>query len=266
MAAYTIGSLVNKAKGDDRSLRDYARDSGVDVAIISKIINETYVPKKTEVYKLLTSSSASPRGGVTYDQLVEASKQFHAKLIVGKAAALVALGPLAIPMVMPKNTKGEEDAVEDNVIIHSLIALSNGLILKALGTKNIAYKIADKPDNTLNDTFDMYLSLSEHEVNEYIFRYAIITEEHQTSKNYIRISTRKRIEELTFLNPSSERKVSIVTNSQKAYDYMISFKDKLSYNGELSVILVDTKGAKLLKEEYISHYAGENAPSEIILV
>lgn len=31
----SLGKLVNQAKGKDRSLREYARDSGVDAAIIS---------------------------------------------------------------------------------------------------------------------------------------------------------------------------------------------------------------------------------------
>ena len=35
-----VGKFVKKAKGDDHSLCEYARNSGVDAVIISKIINE----------------------------------------------------------------------------------------------------------------------------------------------------------------------------------------------------------------------------------
>ena len=77
---------------------------------------------------------------------------------------------------------------------------------------------------------------------------------------------RRIIEELTFVKPSKERKVTIVTNFPKAFDYMLSYKGKLSYNGELSIILVDVKRAALHREEYISHYAGEGAPGEMLIV
>ena len=66
MEQISVGELVKRAKGDDRSLREYARDSGVDAAIISKIINGTYTPKKPGIYESLTSPQASPRAGVTY--------------------------------------------------------------------------------------------------------------------------------------------------------------------------------------------------------
>lgn len=38
MKKQSVGELVKKAKGEDRSLREYARDSGVDEAILSKMI------------------------------------------------------------------------------------------------------------------------------------------------------------------------------------------------------------------------------------
>ncbi len=73
MSAISVGELVKKAKGEDRSLRAYARDSGVDVAIISKMINGTYIPKKPGLYEALTSPQASPRGGVTCEQMLAAA-------------------------------------------------------------------------------------------------------------------------------------------------------------------------------------------------
>ncbi len=65
MNGISVGELVKRAKGEDRSLREYARDPGVDAAILSKIINGRYIPKKPGIYEALTSRKASPRGGVT---------------------------------------------------------------------------------------------------------------------------------------------------------------------------------------------------------
>ena len=73
MSRISVGELVKRAKGEDRSLREYARDSGVDAAILSKIINGSYIPKKPGIFEALTSPQAAPRGGVTCEQMVAAA-------------------------------------------------------------------------------------------------------------------------------------------------------------------------------------------------
>ena len=284
MAGNELGNLVKKAKGDDRSLREYARDSGVDVSIISKIIKGTYVPKKTDVYKLLTSQEAAPRGGVTYRQLVEAadsSNSYQAGIMAGMAfteAALTTIGALPIAalgvgtaalvssLVSAKKKGGSSK--EDEMVneIQRFVATSNGLLFSALGAKGISFRIENKRNEILDNQFDTYLKLDKQEVSEYIFRYAYLTNEHQEISYIVENLPRRMIEELILLKPSKERKVTIVTNAPEVFDQMLSFKDKLSYNGELSIILVDVKRVELHREEYISHYVGENAPGEMIIV
>ena len=86
-----VGELVRRAKGEDRSLREYARDSGVDASIISKIINGTYIPKKPGIFEALTSLQALPRDGVTYQQLIEAaatSEDYRSGMSAGLFTAL----------------------------------------------------------------------------------------------------------------------------------------------------------------------------------
>lgn len=284
-----VGKLVKKAKGDDRSLREYARDSGVDAAIISKIINGTYVPKKTRVYRSLTSQEASPRGGVTYQQLIEAvdsSKQYQAGIMAGMGmvateAALVAIGGLPIAALgmgsagatalmaslASVKKKGDPDKADDTINeIQRFVATSNGIIFNDLGIKGISFQIEKKRYNELENRFDTYLKIDNQEVTEYIFRYAYLSKEHQKIKYLVENIPRKIIEELTFIEPSKKRKVSIVTNYEESYEYIFSHKGKLSYNGELSIILVDIKNVELLKEDYIAHYVGAGAPREMFIV
>ena len=91
MGGTSLGALVKEAKGDDRSLREYAKDPGVDAAIISKIINGTYAPKKPDIYLKLTSPQAAPRGDVTYEQLMDVasktniSRTYQAGMAAGMA-------------------------------------------------------------------------------------------------------------------------------------------------------------------------------------
>ena len=45
----------------------------MDAAIISRIINDNYIPQKPGIYEALTSPQAAPRGGVTCKQLMDAA-------------------------------------------------------------------------------------------------------------------------------------------------------------------------------------------------
>lgn len=287
MAENNIGKLVKKAKGNDRSLREYARDSGVDAAIISKIINGTYIPKKTDVYKSLTSQEASPRGGVTYKQLVEAadsSKSYQAGIVAGMGmvateAALMAIGGLPIATIgletgvaaiasslSSAKRKGGTDKVDEVINeIQQFVAISNGLIFSALGAKGISFQIKKDRNDELKNQFDTYLKIDGQEVKEYIFRYAYLSKEQQKIQYIVENTTRRMIEELIFLKPSKERKVTIVTNYPAAFGYMLSYKNNISYNGDLSIMLVDIKRAELHREEYILHFAGEGAARELYI-
>lgn len=71
----SLSELVAKAKGEDRSIREYGRQSGVDPTVISKIITGKYIPKRSVIYKKLTSKDAMPRGDVTFEQLVYAANK-----------------------------------------------------------------------------------------------------------------------------------------------------------------------------------------------
>ncbi len=290
MSENRIGELIQKAKGDDRSLREYARDSGVDAAIISKIINGVYIPKNKKIYLSLTSSKAAPRGGVTFEQMVEAadsSKSYKEGVVAGKAltaAALMAGAPLALMTGAPifaagalgagaavfssglfsRTKKGEiDEAIND---LQRFIAVSDGLILGALGAKGIPFQIANKRNEVLDNQFDKYINLNDKEIKEYILRYAYIPDDQKNAKYVFERIPRTLVEELAFLEPSKERKVTIVTNTVEAFNKLLYFKNRLSYNGELSIILIDLMKAELCREEYISHFVGVDVPSELLLV
>ena len=291
MTENSISNLVKKAKGDDRSLRQYAQDSGVNQAIISRIINGTYIPKKPDVYEKLTSLKADPRGGVTYEQMILAlnsSQSYQKGIVAGKAisaAAVMAMGmipiaglPFAVAMSAglglatvstERNSSKTEDSDKAEEVVNEIrrfVATSNGLIFSALAVSGIFVHIEGERHAELENIFDKYLKLDNQEVNEYIIRYAYIAKEYQKIPEICENVSRRMIEELIFIKPSRKRKVTIITNSMKAFDYMLSYKNRLSYNGDLSIILVDTERAELKREEYISHYVGKDERNEMIIV
>lgn len=292
MSRTSVGELVRRAKGEDRSLREYARDSGVDAAIISKMINGTYVPKKSGIYEALTSPKASPRGGVTCEQMVAAagaSEDFQsgmsAGMSVGMLTALTDIPSSAMIKVLQgrgiavsgrggaellsSSMKPEEirriQRIQSD--IQRFAATANGIILGSLGKKGLAFQIVQTGDAEVDTVhFDTCVKLMNHEVSEYLIRYAFISDEEAVSPALAWNTMRKMVEELVFLKPLRTRIVSVVTNHPGAYENLCACKAQLSYNGELSVLLFDLERAAILKEEYISHYITEDPAEEIHLI
>jgi hypothetical protein len=278
-----LGDLVKKAKGEDRSLREYARDSGVDAAIISKMITGSYVPKNAKIYQSLTSVDAAPRGGVSFDKLIKASnttKDFQAGLKAGLSvtgriissndrllsnAELTGTTNLKEYITAKKNASDIKLATEYINQIQGFVATSNGLLFKSLGEHNIRFTIKAREYNGLDNQYDTWLSIDNEQVSEYLLRYAYFPSKYE-EEQYVENTFKMLIGELVFLKPTPHRKVSVIVNSDTAFETIVKFRDLLSYNGELSIVLVDTKNTKLLKETYLSHFLCDYSIEEFFIV
>ena len=292
MSGISVGELVKLAKGEDRSLREYARDSGVDPAILSKIINGNYIPRKPGIYEALTNAQASPRGGVTCEQLIAAagaSEDYQNGMSAGMSVAmLTTLAEIPSSAMMkvlrargiaaggPGRSEGLSSAMKPEEIrriqrVQSerqrFAAIANGIILGSLGKKGFTLQLVHTDDVEVDSIhFDTFVRLMNHEVSEYLIRYAFISDEEAGSLPLAENTVRKLVEELVFLKPLKSRIVSVVTNHPDAYENLCACKDRLSYNGELSILLFDLEKAMILKEEYLSHYIAEDPVRAIHLI
>ena len=292
MKQVSVGELVKQAKGQDRSLREYARDSGVDAAILSKMINGTYIPKKPGIYEALTSLQAAPRGGVTTQQLIAAagtSEDYQSGMSAGMSVGIrTALADIPSSVMIKTlqargiysdsggRTEVPAAAMKPEEIrriqrlqseTQRFTATANGIILGRLGGKGLAFQLVHTGGAEVDGIrFDTCLRLMNHEVSEYLIRYAFLSEEEYPSPALAKNTLRSMVEELIFLKPRKDRIVLVVTNHPSAYEDLCACKDRLSYQGELSVLLFDLERATLLKEEYLSHYGSETAVSEIHLI
>ena len=291
MSSISVGELVRLAKGEDRSLREYARDTGIDAAILSRMINGTYIPKKPRIYEALTNPQASPRGGVTFEQMIAAAgtsedyqRGMTAGMSVGMTTRLADIPSSA--MVKELKTRGiaggygsSESAslamkpeeirriqrVQNEA--QRFAAIANGIILGSLGRKGLTFQLVQTGNSEIDGIhFDTCVRLMNHAVSEYLIRYAFISDEEAVSDPLAINTLRRVVEELVFLNPQRDRIVSVVTNHPGAYDDLCGCKDRLSYNGELSVLLFDLERAMILKEEYISHCIGDDSVKKIQLI
>lgn len=292
MKKLSVGELVKQAKGEDRSLREYARDSGVDAAILSKMINGTYIPKKPGLYEALTSSQAAPRGGVTAQQLIAAagtSEEYlsgmSAGMSVGMRTALADIPSAVMARVLQARgagtdgggrTEGASAALKPEEVrriqrlqseTQRFTATANGIILGSLGGKGLTFQLVQTGGAEIDGIcFDTCVRLMNCAVSEYLIRYAFFSEEEAPSPELAKNTVRGMVEELIFLNPRRDRIVSLVTNHPGAYEELCAFKDRLSYHGELSVLLFDLERARLLQEEYLAHYRAETPVGEIHLI
>ena len=292
MKKVSVGELVKQAKGEDRSLREYARDSGVDAAILSKMINGTYIPKKPGLYEALTSPQAAPRGGVTAQQLIEASgttedylRGVSFGMSVGVRTALADI-PSAVmlkvlqargichdaggrtesisPAMKPEEVRRIQRLQSEK---QRFTATANGIILGSLGGKGLTFQLVQTGGAEIDGIrFDTCVRLMNCALSEYLIRYAFFSEEEAPSPDLARNTVRSMVEELVFLSPRRDRIVSLVTNHQSAYEELCACRDRLSYCGELSVLLFDLERAMLLKEAYIAHYRAETPVNEIHLI
>ena len=292
MKEISVGELVRQAKGEDRSLREYARDSGVDAAIISRIINGSYIPKRAGIYEALTSPQAAPRGGITCQQLMETAgtsedyrNGINAGMSMGILSALSEIPSSALVKELQargiaidfsgtleaSSPKMKPQEIQRAMYLSSeklrFAATANGIILGGLGKKGLAFQIVHTDGAEVDGIhFDTYVRLMNHEISEYLIRYAYISDREAGSPTLVKNTLRRMVEELIFLKPAGNRKISIVTNHPEAYEELCTVHDRISYNGELSVILFDIERAAILKENYLSHFISEGPISELLLV
>ena len=291
MSETSIGELIRQAKGEDRSLRQYARDSGVDVAIVSKIINGTYIPKKQGIYEALTSPQAAPRGGVTCQQLIAAASTsgeyrsgVSAGMTVGALATLSDIPSSAMIKILQargiavdssglseaaRSALKPEDArriqrLQSN--IQRFTATANGIILGSLGRKGLTFQLIHTDRTEVDGVpFDTCVKLMNHAISDFLIRYVFISDEEALSLPLAVNTVRRAVEELVFLKPAGNRAAAVVTNHHEAYDNLCAYKNRLSYNGELAAILFDPDRAMILRQEYLSHYISGDPVPEILL-
>lgn len=279
--------LVKKARGD-RSLREYAKDAEVNVSILSRIESGEYKPGK-KVLEKLTSPNAKPQGGVTYQDLAEAandSEQYKKGIAAGMAVAGIVTGPIpgvsaalltlagaTVASIKPrqpasgKEKNQEKKQTEDlqriateryatlNREIQRFTATATGVLYGKLAEKGVRFRPGnkDETDIVLYEG-DAFLFLEDEVIDTWLIGYIALSESDRGMDKLVKKSTKGMIERWLFTVPDPKRKFSIVVNDDALFDYLLEFKEKNSFRGNLSIIQVDVKNVRVVREEYIAFY------------
>lgn len=213
---------LEKAKGDDRSWAQYAKDADVASTSFTKLFYNTHCVTE-KFLKKITSESAAPRNGVTFGSLIKTIKDF------ADNNPNIAVEQKLPRLFIDEGWGGCEDL---RYILLSVIMSKFGL------RKDVEY--INSSDNSV------------------IANYTVTGYSRDSFKNLILVYPSREVvrDPYTRLLPlmampvSCDCKYSLLIPTQQEYDFFLSVKGKIPYNGYLSIILVD--GNNIVKEDYIS--------------
>ena len=284
-----LANLVKKAAGNDRSLRKYALDAGVNPSTVTRIVAEEYMPG-IKVLQRLASKGAAPRGGVRLSDFLDAagysdsiSKATRAVVSASSDyAALLALSAAALPLSLGTTAVGS--VVRGAMMTFGLIAKeskstnykkmlegvhaeerkkqfelfkkqASGIMYTYLGDRGFAFRLSDGKElekEAVRPDYSVKI-LDHKKYDEWWF--ICWPMDFLTNGN---ISKEQEAElmvmQLLRTVPNEKRMVSIIVEDDEGYSALIKLKNRISYKGNLSAIKVDVKGMEVEREETISNY------------
>jgi len=189
--------------------------------------------------------------------------------IPGLAAALAVLASGGMVTKIPTASQciEEKDIVENdaeiitarykalNQEIQKFAAISIGVIYGKLAEQGIRFR----PMNNMETDIELYetdtlLSLEGENYSSWLINFVASSETDKEFDNLVKLSATKMFERLFFQKPDPNRKVSIVVNTEELFDYLLAYKGKNSYRGNLSIIQIDVNTISIVREEYISRF------------
>ena len=237
-----LADIVARAKGD-RSARQYSKDSNVSQALISRTLQGGYRPS-AKIIRKLTDPKAKPQGGVTYEEMMAAAGYLQIADALDEAVRNALL-----PSTQGKEKQSDEAEGEDRSKLTLYESVINGFILEKMRQKNFHYAMEL---GSQIDAFDLILFVDLPPIKHWCFDIYYISEPIITPNRWLfRI-----LGKVAATTSDCERKVSVVINDEKLFSYIKKYQGKISYRGDLSVILVKLEDLST-EEFYLSHFDEE---------
>lgn len=264
-AMQRVSTLVKELIGE-RSIRRTAEDSNVAASYITGIVNQKYLPS-AEILRKLTAPSAKPQNGVTMEDLMIAAgyQTDYIEVAVEEPGILDA----------NDNTNGNDSVTHDWVREHhrermqeirKFESMVTGIIYKTLAEKGLSFSYVNEVMGVRGYKPDVAVYVSQQPVLEWWFEIKFLGNITGRHGNRGYVNLRHILGQFMFVEPKLERKVSLVIDNEEDFELIVSYKDKLAYRGDLSVILVDTETYSVVREEYLAHYNLNEQSAEFYLV
>ena len=240
-----VASLVKDLVGN-RTIKKTAEDTGVAASYISGMIKGRFVPS-VAILKKLADPKANPQNGVTLEELmIAAGFTTNAMTYSYSTEEGSDIGFVAESCTYNTELTNYRMTMKEQKKQHALFA---GTIVMSLSKKGIGFSISGKPIVNYG-IGDLCIDVNERGIKEWVFEYVYLI---NRKKNYLQ-KLYHTFGVLSSQEPQKDKKISLVVNDADLYQVFMRYKDKMSFRGELSVILIDEANASIEKEDYISHY------------
>lgn len=249
-----FGDKLKKLRKDKNlTQEEVAQAVGISRRAYISYEQQNIRPRKREVYRQLAKLLGCD---VNY-LIVEDEAVLNGAAALNKALSII--GTTSIDMLSTLLYNPHRDIDREIKDIERYVATLKGIIFTNMAEKGISFQQCKALHiEILENVFDTYLDVRNQQTQEYIIRYVYISEPLASDEFHLQHTGTRLIESLTMLPASDKRKVSIVTDNSSVFENLLLYKDKISYNGDLSIILADLAMVRLLKEEYLSHYNGNH--------
>ena len=248
-----LEDIIIRARGSDRSFAAYARDAGVSSASLTRIIKGDYTPKPS-VLKKLVSGRAAPRGGVTYEELMEAcgyGSELKGDDIIDEDELQSFLQPNR-PIVDSGRLREyklyEKEAVSQ--------------VYTSLVERGMLFKKVDIPE-FINIRADLVVEMIDQPITEWRFDMKYCA---SSARNAIMVADNMLTQTLLRCRPDRNTKLSLVINDKNVFEAIRKYEHGIAYRGEFSVILFEREKERLSEEVYLSNYYEEDRSREIYIV
>ena len=252
-------------------MSQYSKDSGVSVSNISRIIGgklkKTPSPKMIEK---LTKGDARPRGGVGYeDMMVAAGYQDDYLLHKVDEFALIDETEEEKLVNGPKDLLESEKRRRERFMSYRneslrFAALADGIMYGTLARNKVMFTpVNDIPRERRTLRPDTIIDLKGQRVDTWWITYKTFHVNGIQPGN-IAFTRFDILGRMASLEPDKKRKISLVTDSEDLFESFLDIKDRTSYKGDFSVILIDSVCARISREVYISHF--DKADTEFLIV
>ncbi len=270
-----IAELIEKAKGN-RTYSEYAQDSGISNAAMSRIIKGDYLPTIKTIQKL-TSESAKPQNNVTYESFrkilensdihgddvdAEDNNQYNEKPDNKDKKYLREHKPTVRFIFREMSLSGARRFMETPYQQYSHACIANiydTLLGKEVRVKPNQGNITDIPVIKSQ----LYLDVFDQAIKRwcFYFLYCSNLDSRVNPSTFFGL-----LGELLRIKPDPDTKFSLIINHLDFYDWMQKYDHILGFRGELSLVLFDEETGKLTKEFYLSNYEYDNREREIYIV
>ncbi len=211
--------LIDKAKGDDRSYYEYAKEADVSPAAFSRIKKGDYVPSPVVIEKLTKNSE----GRVTYAEMMQAAGHYTNALNI----------TTGVLQTIHANDSFKEECTSK---IYSLLV-----------NKGIAFKKTNSAESSLT------IELIDHSIREWTFIF-VYCQPQKPFPQY-RNNLNSALIDILRTYPESQSKTTIVINNNNQTNfYALQEYERrfITYPGDISIAFFNTENKEFSDEFYIA--------------